>query len=155
MLKVSNTQYSISTLSLDIYFAGCRGPHCKGCHNPDSWKFEGEEKDALTLAKEVIKKIKENSFLIKNIMIMGGEPLDQPVEQLYVFIREVKKSKVPVWLFTRYSMEAIPFSIKVHCDYVKTGRYLEDEKVEHSTFLSYGIPLASKNQKVLKRGIDY
>ena len=35
-MKILSTQYSLKYKALEIYTAGCKGPHCEGCHNPDT-----------------------------------------------------------------------------------------------------------------------
>jgi glutaminase len=39
------------------------------------------------------------------------------------------------------------------CDYIKTGRYIPELKVNEN--VHYGINLATSNQKIYKKGIDY
>ena len=38
-MNIIQTQYTLKRKSLEIYKSGCRGPHCKGCHNPETWEF--------------------------------------------------------------------------------------------------------------------
>ena len=39
------------------------------------------------------------------------------------------------------------------CDYIKTGSYIEELKCDDN--IQYGIKLATSNQKINKKGIDY
>ena len=45
------------------------------------------------------------------------------------------------------------YLIKELCDYIKTGEYDESLKCENN--IQYGIKLATSNQKINKKGIDY
>jgi len=153
-LRFLTTQYSLSTQSLDLYFAGCNGPHCSGCHNSETWDFEiGKEVSAKDLFNDLYPKFVLSSAVIKQIMLFGGEPLDQPLDELTVFISKVTSLNIPIWLFTRYELEDIPFSLRIKFNYIKTGRYLEEHKVNN--YKMYGINLATSNQKISKRGVDY
>ena len=93
--------------------------------------------------------------LIENIMIFGGEPLDSPTEDLVdllAFINSATDCK-PIWLFTRYDIEDVPDPVKLICSYIKCGRYEEDKKVDKNEY--YGMDLATSNQKIYKKGVDY
>ena len=48
-MKIAGTQFTLKTKSFEIYVSGCAGnPHCKGCHNPETWDFNvGEEFDDI------------------------------------------------------------------------------------------------------------
>ena len=59
--------------SVTFFTQGC--PHkCEGCHNPETWDFEGGEKVTHDTILEVIEAITANG-LHRNLCIMGGEPL--------------------------------------------------------------------------------
>jgi organic radical activating enzyme len=153
-MNILAIQYSLKHHSLDIYLAGCAGPHCTSCHNPGSWDFnqgtlwDDAYQDALGA------KIDGAGPLIKRIFILGGEPLDQnhkELESLLIFCHFFQKE---VWLFTGKSdILDVPFDVRVLCDYIKLGPYLPEDKVED--YQVHGITLASGNQVVLKRGEDY
>lgn len=153
-MNILATSFSLATNSLDIYLAGCKGPHCSNCHNPESWDFDS----GVPCTKSKLKQwtqFKFHSFpeLIDNIFVMGGEPLDQPKEDLHFLLHFLARYEKPIWLFTHYDLTDIPFSTRILCDYIKTGRY--DETKLNQPNLCYGIQLASGNQKVHKKGVDY
>ncbi len=152
-MNILSTSYTLKYKSFDIYLAGCKGnPHCEGCQNPESWNF-----NQGTYYKEMLDNIKTkiNDFgnMIENIMIFGGEPLDQPINQLTKFLIFLKQFNKNIWLFTRYEFKDISDIIKVYCDYIKCGRYIKDLKTDDN--IQYGIKLATSNQKIYKRGVDY
>lgn len=152
-MNIIGTQYTANHKSLDIYIAGCSGsPKCKGCHNPESWNFN-QGKIYYDWFENIKKKINDFDTLIDNIMIFGGEPLDQEYYELTKFLMFLNQFEKKIWLFTRYSLNEVPYIIKMFCDYIKTERYIEglrcDDNVQH------GIQLATSNQKINKKGVDY
>lgn len=151
-LRILATQYTLTTKSLEIYVAGCKGqPHCFGCHNPESWSFEqGDIYDSMYFVNRIKRKIEEFPSLVQNIMIFGGEPLDSDISEL---LFECNIFKIPIWLFTHYEFNEVPKYMLNYCSYIKTGRYLPELKVDKNEW--YGINLATSNQKIYKRGVDY
>lgn len=152
MMHIVATQYSMSTQSLDIYFSGCNPPHCKGCHNSELHEF-GVIDNYKNKLFGIVKKVEEFDLIIKNIFILGGEPLDQESDHLFSFIKEMSKCNKDIWLFTKYSLTRVPKNIKGLCDYIKSGRFEIDNTSDDN--VQYGIKIASKNQKVFKKGKDY
>ena len=58
-----------------VFAQGCPH-HCKGCHNPETWPFEGGTEMA---AETVVQIIRENP-LCKGVTFSGGEPFSQAGE---------------------------------------------------------------------------
>jgi organic radical activating enzyme len=148
-MNILGTQFTLEHNSLDIYIAGCSGnPHCSGCHNPESWDFNQGTLYDEKFRDEIKNKITEFDNMIDNIMIFGGEPLDQNKEDLLVFLKDMKKIKKTIWLFTRYQEFEVDKDFLKYIDYLKVGRYVDKLKVEKNEW--FGINLASSNQKILK-----
>lgn len=153
-MNILATSYTLKYKSLDIYVAGCSGiPHCTNCQNPESWNFAFGEKYDFNYYTKLQSKINDFNYMIENIMVFGGEPLDQNHDELLHFLFDLKSFNKGIWLFTRYDINEIPNEIKHICNYIKTGRYIPNLKVEKN--LQYGINLATSNQKIYKKGIDY
>lgn len=151
-MNIIATQYTLKTKAYEIYVAGCSGPHCEDCYSPETWSFTVGEEYNEEYKDKIRRKIKEFKDIIQNVMIFGGEPLDQDMEQLTDLIKLVKnKYNLPVWIFTHYSIdEAIhrlgeTFEL---VDYIKTGPYIPELKVENNE--QFGINLATSNQKIYK-----
>ena len=144
------SQYNLNTKSLEIYLSGCLG-NCKGCHNPEMKSFTIGDK----LTESVIESIKDKASLriVENLMIMGGEPLDQKHYELIEFLNQIKKIKKPIWLFTRYDLEDIHKDVLKKLDYVKTGKYKKELKTDNN--IQYGIKLATSNQSIYKSGVEF
>lgn len=148
------TQYTLANRAFEIYVSGCNGnPHCKNCHNPESWDFEFGNKITDEIICEWLDKVKEFDELIDNIMIFGGEPNDNNHEELEYTLSSLLASKKKLWLFTRYEKKELPKFEFDLCDYIKCGRYLPELTCENN--IQYGIKLATSNQYIIKKGIDY
>ena len=152
-MNISGIDFTLKHQSIDIYVSGCKGPHCSGCHNPDTWCFDAGTPYGATLIVQIQEKINRFPDLIKNIMIFGGEPLDQPEDEIVNLLKNLKKFSLDIWLFTRYDIDQVPDSIKELTDYIKTGRYEETLKSEGNVW--YGITLSTSNQRIWKKGVDY
>lgn len=154
-LNILATQYTLATKSFEIYVAGCNGnPHCSSCHNAESWNFNQGTKYTEDYFKQKIEsKVKEFNELINNIMIFGGEPLDQDHNELMSMLNDLDKLNLPIWIFTRYDIKDVPEEIKEYCDYIKCGRYLPELTTETNN--QYGIKLATSNQKIYRKGVDF
>lgn len=151
-MNILGTSFSLATSSLDIYLAGCTGPHCSRCHNPESWNFQAGT-SWIEKKADIIDKIDSFPGMIQNIFVMGGEPLDQPREELREFLFFLQCTGIPVWLFTRRNPIQVPEFLLMYCDYVKCGRYDDAQLTEEN--IQYGVKLASANQQIFKKGVDY
>jgi anaerobic ribonucleoside-triphosphate reductase activating protein len=150
-MNILATQYTLEFKSLDIYVAGCRGnPHCHGCHNPESWSFNQGKNYTEEYYEKLKQKIKDFDLMIDNIMIFGGEPLDQNHDELLNLLFDLKGFNKKIWLFTRYEIDKIPEEIKILCDYIKTGKYIKELKCDGN--VQFGIKLATSNQKIYRIG---
>ena len=91
---------------VSFFVQGC--PHrCPGCHNPDSWDFDGGKEFTLNTLKEINDAIGANG-VIRNLCIMGGEPLCPENQFLtYLVITEVKKKypDIKVYIWTGYEFK--------------------------------------------------
>ena len=152
-MNVLTTQFSLETRSLDIYLAGCKGPHCENCHNPESWDFNKGSRYAPEKFYHTIREKVENfPDLISRFMVLGGEPMDHPENLLYSLTWMLSRFDRPVWLFTGKQLSQVPVSVRRHCDYLKCGRYEENLRGEKE---QYGVKLASTNQHIFKKGVDF
>lgn len=151
-MNIAATQYTLNTKSFEIYVSGCKA-YCKGCHNPELRDFNIGNPLTQTTIDNIINKIKEFDMLIDNIWILGGEPLDQNIDDLEWLLQELHKTKKSIWLFTRFELKEIPSNIKQFCHYIKCGPYIESLQTKNN--IQYGIQLATSNQNIYKRGQDY
>ena len=74
------------------FFAQGCDKHCFGCHNPETWDFDGGYEFTADTLDRIIKALKDNGVQ-RNFCIMGGEPLHpQNLFLTDLLITEVKKT---------------------------------------------------------------
>lgn len=155
-MKINNIIYpsfnSTNGISVDIFVAGCsRKPHCKNCHNPTLWDFNNGVLVDKNYTETLLTWLNQNTNLFDNIAIMGGEPLDQNLNDLLYFVCMLYiHTNKNIWLYTSYELEEIPFEIKQYCHYIKTGRYIPELSTDNN--IQHGIKLATSNQQIHKLG---
>ena len=142
--------------SVTFFTQGC--PHrCEGCHNPETWDFEGGEEVTHDTILEVIEAITANG-LHRNLCIMGGEPLCPENQFLTNLIINSVKEKLPdtkIYLWTGYCLEDLDMnnnrvkSILEQVDCLIDGPY-DKTKRDISLFMR-----GSSNQRILYKGTDY
>jgi anaerobic ribonucleoside-triphosphate reductase activating protein len=148
-MNILATQYTLTTKSLEIYISGCSGnPHCKNCHNPETWDFNQGDIYNKKYFNNIKDKVIKFDSLINNIMILGGEPLDNNHDELILFLNDLKLFNKKIWLFTRFSILEVPYEITELCDYMKCGKYKEDLTVDNN--IQFEIKLATSNQVIYK-----
>ena len=121
-------------LSVSFFAQGC--PHrCSGCHNPETWSFDG----GLEFTPEVLENIIQGltaQNIKRNLCIMGGEPLaPQNTFLTYLIIQTVKERlpDTPIYIWTGYIYETL---LEMHdirlkqilelTDVLIDGPYIED-----------------------------
>lgn len=124
-----------------IYFAGCNHA-CPGCHNPESWNFNGGVEMS---ADEILKVIEEEDF---DVTLSGGDPLMHP-EKINYLCREIKsRLNKNIWLFTGYTISQIRLSpsLRKGVEFVDTlveGRFVQSLRDPDLSFRG------SSNQRII------
>lgn len=95
-------------VSVSFFTQGCPF-HCKGCHNPESWDYEGGKEFTNEVLEQIIQGLTANGIQ-RNLAIMGGEPLCP--ENLFLttlLITEVKRRspKTMIFIWTGYTYEKL------------------------------------------------
>lgn len=122
-------------LGASLFVQGCHF-HCKGCHNPEQWSFDGGK---LYTKKEeaAILEIIDKSY-IKRFSILGGEPLETSnLSELICLIKKIKQKRpdIKIWLYTGYTWEELQNNsneaikeILNNIDVLIDGQFIEEEK---------------------------
>ena len=123
-------------LCVTLFTQGC--PHrCPGCHNPETWSFDGGKEFTLDTMEEIINGLKAQGIQ-RNFCVMGGEPLCEENALLtYTSIQRVKmdlpETKIYVW--TGYTLEELKQSNNLYIqeclkiiDVLIDGPYVESER---------------------------
>ena len=90
-------------VSVTFFTQGC--PHkCKGCHNPETWDFNGGKEFTPKTLHEIYDALSANG-VNRSFCIMGGEPMCEENLLLTCMVLQNVKSRFPqvkVYLWTGY-----------------------------------------------------
>lgn len=123
-------------VSVTFFTQGC--PHrCKGCHNPETWDFNGGKEFTPAVLEEIYDALKANG-IGRSFCVMGGEPLcEENLLLTYMVISEVKTRfpdvKIYVWTGYYYDDLIRMKDTKVDrileiVDYLIDGPYIEEQR---------------------------
>ena len=84
-----------------IWTQGCNH-HCPGCHNPQTWSFQG---GGLVPVSEVIEQI-DNLKYHDGITFSGGDPMYQ-ADACYEIARHAKQKGLNIWCYTGFTYEEL------------------------------------------------
>lgn len=139
-----------------FFTQGC--PHkCEGCHNPETWDFNGGKEFTPEVLQDLIKALAANNIK-RNLCIMGGEPLC--IDNLFLtnLIINTVKEKIPdikIYVWTGYTYKQLDQNnnriqqILTQIDCLIDGPYESDKR--DITLAMRG----SSNQRVLIKDIDF
>ena len=121
-------------VSVSVYLQGCPH-HCKGCHNPETWDFEGGREFTFETMQSIIKGLSANGIK-RSLAIMGGEPLCEANSFLTLMIIEEVKRHLPdvkIYIWSGYTYDALKKSSNTHilqslqlADCLIDGPYIEE-----------------------------
>ena len=140
---------------VSLWVQGCPH-HCKGCHNPEQWDFNGgNEIDIDILINEILIAIEANGIQ-RNFSILGGEPMAQRnISNTLYILEQIKKhfSNIKTYVWTGYTIEELlnlyNKEILQNIDVLIDGRFILEER--DITLKLRG----SKNQRILYKGTDF
>ena len=140
---------------VSLWVQGCPH-HCKGCHNPEQWDFNGgNEIDIDILINEILIAIEANGIQ-RNFSILGGEPMAQRnISNTLYILEQVKKHfpNIKTYIWTGYTIEELLSlynkEILQNIDILIDGRFILEER--DITLKLRG----SKNQRILYKGTDF
>ena len=142
-------------ICVSLWVQGC--PHrCKGCHNPESWDFNGGEQiNNWRLIEQISEAITANGIQ-RNFSILGGEPLaPQNIDDTYQILWHIKERfpSIKTFVWTGYTLEQLKEmyedTLLENVDVLIDGPFI---KAERDITLKYR---GSKNQRILYKGVDY
>lgn len=128
-----------STASFTIWFSGCTF-NCKGCYNQ---QLQDKSFGTEYTAQQVYDIVVEHNHLgVKSVVLIGGEPLQQNINDLLYLCKHLQNLGMNIWLYTGYEFEYVDVRLLQYLYTVKCGRYNEEMKQD-------GFP-ASSNQQVYR-----
>ena len=123
-------------VSVTFFTQGC--PHrCFGCHNPETWDFNGGKEFTPQVLEDIYDALRANG-IERNFCIMGGEPLcDENLFLTLLVLTEVRKRfpKIKIYLWTGYYYKDLQNSADSHMlqilkliDVLIDGPYIEEQR---------------------------
>ena len=95
--------------------------------------------------------------LIQNIFLLGGSFNHQNEHEaggLIYFMAWLKQYNYKnIWLFAREELNDIQPVFKGYCNYIKCGEYIPELTCDNN--VQYEVKLATSNQRIYKKGLDY
>lgn len=142
-------------ICLSYWTQGC--PHkCDGCHNPETWNFNGGKEDSKENILNKILTLLNKNNIHRNLSILGGEPLcDENIDFTMEILKQVKQRypSIKTFVWTGYTYEELCKLYKDiifdNIDVLIDGKY--DKNQRDITLKLRG----SKNQRVLRKNIDF
>lgn len=140
---------------VSVFFQGCPH-HCKGCHNPETWNFDGgEEIEYKELEEKILKAIGANGIQ-RNLSLSGGDPLYMPNLEYATRLAAAAKQKYPnikIYCWTGFTLEQLLLrygeSILENIDVLIDGPFVLEKR--DITLKLRG----SSNQRVLRKSVDF
>lgn len=125
------------------YAQGCPH-HCPGCHNPETWAFQG----GTPMEETRLAEIAQSNPLCRGVTFSGGEPFSQP-EGFATLARLLKAENFEVASYSGYTFEELYTGSQAQrellslLDVLIDGPFLLDEKSLELNFRG------SRNQRVI------
>lgn len=142
---------------VSLWMQGCHF-HCKGCHNQQTWDFNGGYEMPENFESDILKAISKNGIQ-RNFSMLGGEPLC-PENRAFVcnLIKKVRETypTIKIFVWTGYELEELRAEndkaineILENINVLITGRFILEQR-------DITLPLrGSRNQKILYKGEDF
>ena len=154
-LMKNDTVDTESGFVVSVWLQGCPF-RCKGCHNPDTWDYEGGiEIDETVLINRVVESINEYGIK-RDLSILGGEPLcdtNLPFTNKLISIIKKQFPDIKIYVWTGYTYKQLLQNkcfdyILSTVDILITGPYIESQR--DITLKLRG----STNQEIWRRNKD-
>ncbi|MBR2715473.1 MAG: anaerobic ribonucleoside-triphosphate reductase activating protein [Ruminococcus sp.] len=133
-------------IRMTVFTQGCPH-HCKGCHNEQTWDFDGGYESSTERILEEAKK----DPLLRGLTFSGGEPFAQ-AQSMALLAKEAKENGYDIFCYTGYTFEKLLSMFDTHpeykellsyCDWLVDGPFILEER---SLMLKFR---GSKNQRIL------
>lgn len=123
-----------------VFVQGC-DHHCPGCHNPETWDFDG----GYSVSVEDLADDYKRHRMVDGITLSGGDPFyqqDACVELLKLL------PGVNVWIYTGFEyVEIEDTPLAKMADVLVTGPYIQELRCDGKMY-------GSSNQQIMRRQND-
>lgn len=137
---------------VSLWTQGCPH-HCPGCHNPETWDFNGGYEVPDDIRGKIIKAISANG-ITRNFSILGGEPLcNENLDFVLNIVTSVRIAypKIKIYIWTGYTFDELLqnkderiMKILRQINFLIDGKY--EESLKDTT-----LPLrGSSNQRIIE-----
>ena len=140
-------------ISVSFFVQGCPH-HCKGCHNPETWDFDGGKEFTYDVLNDIAESLFANG-ISRSLAIMGGEPLcEQNIFLTLLVVKTIKETypdvKIYIWSGYTYDYLISHITTNLHlkqvldyADFLIDGPYVEELR-------DISLPMrGSSNQKII------
>ena len=140
-------------ISVSFFVQGCPH-HCKGCHNPETWDFDGGKEFTYDVLNDIAESLFANG-ISRSLAIMGGEPLcEQNIFLTLLVVKTIKEKypdvKIYIWsgytydyLMSRITNNLHLKQVLDYADFLIDGPYIEELR-------DISLPMrGSSNQKII------
>ena len=137
---------------VSLWTQGCPH-HCPGCHNPETWDFNGGYDVPDNIRGEIVKAISANG-ITRNFSILGGEPLCKENLDFVLNIITAIRTAYPhikIYIWSGYTFkELIEAKDERIINILKQANFLIDGKYDQD-LRDTTLPLrGSSNQEIIK-----
>lgn len=139
-------------VGVSLFIQGC-SRHCKGCHNPEQWSFDGGKLFTRDTQNQIISLLKRP--YVSRFSILGGEPLEpRNYFHLACLCYRIKRDfpHIQIWVYTGDTWENIQKEIiksvylsKIidNIDILVDGEFIQEQKDINLEFKG------SENQRII------
>lgn len=116
-------------VGVTLYMQGCVH-HCKGCHNPETWDFEGGKDMDIIVMAQLFETLDDPN--VKRLTLSGGDPFNNAdFANDIAFLFKMNHPDKSLWIFTGYTYEDLVDDPKARsllekCDVLVDGEYIEE-----------------------------
>lgn len=93
---------------VSLWTQGCPH-HCPGCHNPETWDFEGGYEVPEDIRGKIVKAISANG-ITRNFSVLGGEPLcEENLDFVLSIITAVRTAypNIKIYIWSGYTFKKL------------------------------------------------
>lgn len=153
---IKNDIVNGKNICVSFFVQGC-DIHCPGCHNPQTWDFDGGEELPKNILDQIDSAITANGIQ-RNFSILGGEPFaKQNITLTYTILSHVRNKfpDITIFAWTGYKIEDLWERDTITRNTIKLVNALIDGpyiKEQRDVTLSLR---GSRNQRILYKGKDF
>lgn len=120
-----------SGVTVSLWTQGCPH-HCPGCHNPETWDFNGGYDVPDDIRGQIVKAISANG-ITRNFSILGGEPLcEENIDFVLNILNAVRIAypNIKIYIWSGYTLKELLdkqderiLKILKQCNFLIDGKY--------------------------------